>query len=171
MANDPVSPPAFQSRPVDQPARATSFDHHTAPADGFAPVIPEFAVSDMTESLSFWCSLLGFEVTYNRSKARFHFLLRGPLQVMLYERDRGWETAEMQRPFGRGINLQMTVGCIKPILQALQDAGRPLYEGPKEAWYRIGNHEVGQHEFLVQDPDGYLLRFAKTLGMRPVTQP
>jgi hypothetical protein len=45
--------------------------------------------------------------------------------------------------------------------------GWDLYEQPNDAWYRIGELEVGRREFLVQDPDGYLLRFAEDLGTRP----
>lgn len=37
----------------------------------------------------------------------------------------------------------------------------------EEAWYRKGDFEVGQRQFLVQDPDGYLLRLVEGLGERP----
>jgi hypothetical protein len=50
---------------------------------------------------------------------------------------------------------------------ALSVMGWDLYEQPNDAWYRIGELEVGRREFLVQDPDGYLLRFAEDLGRRP----
>ena len=72
----------------------------------------------------------------------------------------------MQRPYGRGLNLQMTVDRIEPILNALEDAGWSLYEQPNEVWYRVGEEELGQREFLVQDPDGYLMRFAERIGIR-----
>ena len=39
--------------------------------------------------------------------------------------------------------------------------------GPEERWYRINvSEETGVHQFLVQDPDGYLLRFSQSLGRR-----
>lgn len=60
----------------------------------------------------------------------------------------------MDRPFGRGINLQMSVGRLAPILAALEAAGRPLREGPEEAWCRTGECLRGQREILVEDPDG-----------------
>ena len=41
-----------------------------------------------------------------------------------------------------------------------------LFEAPREAWYRTGPVEGGQREFLVQDPDGYLVRLAEDLGHR-----
>ena len=34
----------------------------------------------------------------------------------------------------------------------------------EENWYRQGNRLLGNKEFLVQDPDGYLLRFSEDLG-------
>jgi catechol 2,3-dioxygenase-like lactoylglutathione lyase family enzyme len=133
-------------------------------------MVPELSVSDIRESLSFWCGLLGFTVAYDRPDARFAYLARGRLQVMLCERNGRWEPAEMQRPFGRGINLQMTVDRIEPILDSLGSAEWPLYEQPNESWYRVGDSESGQREFLVQDPDGYLLRFAESLGTRSPTR-
>ena len=39
---------------------------------------------------------------------------------------------------------------------------------PEEKWYRKDSIEVGNKQFLVQDPDGYLLRFTQDLGKRPI---
>ena len=156
--------------PLSDPhVRATSDSTGSAPRDGFADLVPELGVSNIQASLSFWRDLLGFEIAYDRPAARFAYLVRGRLQVMLCELNGRWETAEMQRPFGRGINFQMVVDRIDPILTALDEAKRPLYEQPQEAWYRVGDHEVGQREVLVQDPDGYLIRLVERLGTRTPT--
>lgn len=155
---------------ADPRARAASPGTGSVPKEGFAGLVPELSVSDLRQSLSFWCRLLGFEVAYDRPLARFAFLVRGRLQVMLCERNGRWEPDEMLRPFGRGVNFQMTVERLAPILAALEETGWPLYEQPSEAWYRTGDCEGGQREFLVQDPDGYLLRFAEDLGTRPPTK-
>lgn len=151
----------------DPAARAASLGTGSAPPNGWAALVPELSVSDIGKSLSFWCDLLGFSVAYDRPDARFAYLIRGRLQVMLCERNGHWEVAEMQQPFGRGINIQMNVDHIEPILSALVGANWPIYEQPYDAWYRVGEYECGQHEFLVQDPDGYLMRFAEPLGTRP----
>jgi catechol 2,3-dioxygenase-like lactoylglutathione lyase family enzyme len=158
------------SKPIltDFVSRATSSSTGSAPKDGWAALVPEFGVTDIRKSLSFWCGRLGFKVAYDRPDARFAYLVREHLQVMLCELNGNWETAEMQRPFGRGINLQMMVEGIDPIVSALDAAGWPLYERPNDAWYRAGDQERGQREFLVQDPDCYLIRFAERLGLRPV---
>ncbi|WP_175199400.1 hypothetical protein [Achromobacter insolitus] len=42
----------------------------------------------------------------------------------------------------------------------------PLFRNPAEQWYRGNDVEIGVREFLVQDPDGYLLRFSAKIGER-----
>lgn len=38
---------------------------------------------------------------------------------------------------------------------------------PETKWYRVGDNEVaGVEQFLVTDPDGYLVRFQASLGRR-----
>jgi catechol 2,3-dioxygenase-like lactoylglutathione lyase family enzyme len=154
--------------PIADPVeRALSSGSGRLPQGGFSRMAPELGVTDIAASLAFWCGQLGFTVAFDRPAARFAYLERDGAQVMLCELNGRWEPGAMQRPFGRGINLQITVSRIAPILEALQAAGWPLYEGPTDAWYRTGDVEGGQREFLVQDPDGYLVRLAETLGERP----
>lgn len=160
-------PAAMPKPPLSDPnSRATSDSTGGAPRDGFADLVPELSASSIQASLSFWRDLIGFDIAYDRPEARFAYLVRGRLQVMLCELNGHWETAEMQLPFGRGVNFQMVVDRIGPILSTLDEAKWPLYEPPNEAWYRVGDQEVGQREFLVQDPDGYLIRFVERLGTR-----
>lgn len=160
------------SEPINAPfadaaTRATSSSTGTVPADGFNALVPELYVSDLAASLGFWCELLGFEIAYDRPAARFAYLVRGPVQIMLCERNDNWEVGELSRPFGRGVNFQMMVSALAPILDALEATNWPLFREPEDAWYRTGDREGGQREFLVQDPDGYLLRFAQDIGSRP----
>ena len=153
--------------PISSPsARATSPGAGAPPKNGFATLVPELAVTDIEVSLAFWCGPLGFRVAYDRPLARFAYLERGSAQIMLCEMNGRWETGEAARPFGRGINLQIEVDRLDPLLHALETAGCPLFEAPAVAWYRAGDVEIGQREFLVQDPDGYLLRFIEGLGTR-----
>ncbi len=55
---------------------------------------------------------------------------------------------------------------IQPLLDRLQAAGIALFRQPTEVWYPVGEILAGQREFLLQDPDGYLLRFVQHLGER-----
>ena len=133
-------------------------------------LVPELLVSSLDESLSFWCSLCGFAVLYDRPEDRFAYLGYGGAQVMLEEAmapGRHWVTAPLQQPFGRGINLQIAVDDVAPILASLHAASWPLYLALEETWYRAGDDETGVRQFLVQDPDGYLLRFSQGIGLRP----
>ena len=70
----------------------------------------------------------------------------------------------------RGINLQIDVPAVAPILQRLAQIGWPLFRDVEDAWYRAGDVEAGQRQFIVQDPDGYLVRLVQRLGERPVEQ-
>jgi catechol 2,3-dioxygenase-like lactoylglutathione lyase family enzyme len=134
------------------------------PTGGFAPLVPELSVFDLARSKAFWCDVLGFEIAYQRSEHKFMYLERQGSQVMLEQHNGNWETGQLERPLGRGINFQMTVESVEPMLDALKRAEWPLYKECHDAWYRVGGQETGNRQFLVQDPDGYLLRFAQDLG-------
>lgn len=139
------------------------------PRDGFARLVPELMVSDINRSMDFWCRCLGFEIAYHRLESGFAYLQRHDgAQVMVCQRDGTWETAEMQNPYGRGVNLQILVDDIEPLIRSLEREGKPFYQRPCIVWRRYGDREGGRHEFLVQDPNGYLLLFAKALGERPL---
>jgi catechol 2,3-dioxygenase-like lactoylglutathione lyase family enzyme len=130
-------------------------------------IVPELSVTDIAASLAFWCGPCGFRIRYDRPEHGFAFLEReGGACVMLDQRgvDRDWETGRMERPFGRGINLEIGVAAVHPILDALAAAGWPLFMPPETKTYRVGDGAVSVLQFLVQDPDGYLLRFSEGLA-------
>ncbi|GJD57274.1 bleomycin resistance protein [Methylobacterium dankookense] len=140
----------------------------TGPEGGFAILIPELDVSDLDESLRFWCGILGFRISYALPENAFAFIERAGAQVMLNRRNGNWETAPLEPPFGRGLNLQFTVAALDPILAALEGARWPLFRQAHDVRYRVGARHVALRQCLVQDPDGYLLRFAEVL---PSPQP
>ena len=139
------------------------------PIDGFAALVPELDVSDLDASLRFWCGLLGFRVAYARSVEGFTYLERDGAQIMLQRKGGGWRTAELERPFGRGLNFQILVDRQAPILARIEAAGWPLFRPLETAWYRAGDVEVGLVQWLVQDPDGYLVRIAERIGTRTLS--
>jgi catechol 2,3-dioxygenase-like lactoylglutathione lyase family enzyme len=105
-------------------------------------------------------------VVFDRPEQGFACIQRGTARVMLDQLGTGrdWVTAPLEPPLGRGINLEITVEDIAPILAALAAAGWPLFLGPEEKTYRVGEGSVTVRQFLVQDPDGYLLRFSEGIG-------
>lgn len=149
---------------MDQTARNSAASEGGLPTQGFADLVPELDVRDLNASLAFWCDLLGFRVAYSRAEAKFAYLERGAMQVMLCEINGEWITGVLDPPFGRGMNLQMTVRDLDAIAEHLRNAGVPLFRPIEEKTYRVGPACHGTREFLVQDPDGYLLRFVEPLG-------
>jgi catechol 2,3-dioxygenase-like lactoylglutathione lyase family enzyme len=139
------------------------------PKSGWASFVPELLVQDIGPSLAFWRDILGFAIAYQRPAERFVYLERPEgSQVMLSQRSGTWETAALERPFGRGVMFQLTIASIKPVLEAASHAGWPLYAGPREVWRVCGYRESGQREIFLQDPDGYLIMVAEPIGERPL---
>ncbi|WP_428542258.1 bleomycin resistance protein [Rhodopila sp.] len=134
----------------------------------WARLVPELLVADLDRSLRFWRDLCGFQVAFDRPEDRFAYLDLDGAQVMLEQRGlgRNWVSAPLEVPLGRGINFQVGVHSIQPILATLQAAGWPLFMQPERKWYRTGSFETGVEQFLVQDPDGYLIRFSAPIGER-----
>lgn len=137
----------------------------------WAALVPELLVADLARSRAFYCDLCGFAVRFARPEDGFLYLELGGAQIMLEEMgEEAWVTGPMQAPFGRGINLQIEVEAVAPIDTRLAAAGVVPFRALHEAWYREGDVEHGQAQLLVQDPDGYLLRFVEVLGERPVAE-
>ncbi len=134
-----------------------------------ARLVPELCCSDLRASLCFYTGVLGFQVRYDRPEKRFAYLEREGVELMLEEQSpESWLTGEMSRPFGRGINFQIEVSDVVALHKAVRAADVAVYQEIEDAWYRAGETYVGNRQFLVQDPDGYLLRFFQSLGRREV---
>lgn len=138
------------------------------PDFAWAHLVPELLVSDIEPSLRFWRDLCGFRVAFDRPDEGFAYLDLHGAQVMLEERGHGrnWLTGSLTPPFGRGINFQIMLPTIEPVLAGLARVNWPLFMPAEEKWYRTGMVETGVRQFLVQDPDGYLIRFSAGLGER-----
>lgn len=131
-----------------------------------AKLVRELLVSDHAASRDFYARILGFTVRYARPEEKFSHLDLGGAELMIEQETDFWATAPRETPYGRGINLQIEVAPIAPILARIQEAGVALFRPVEEAWYRVGDTYGGNRRFLVQDPDGYLLRIFEDLGER-----
>lgn len=141
--------------------------------DYWAKLVPELVVTDIDRSLFFWCDLIGFAISYDRPKEKFAYLNLNGAQIMLEqynEADREWETGKLEPPFGRGINFQIEVSDINLVIERLYHSSWPLFIPAEERWYTADQVEFGKRQFLVQDPDGYLLRITENLGERLISQ-
>jgi catechol 2,3-dioxygenase-like lactoylglutathione lyase family enzyme len=137
-------------------------------AEGWAALVPELLVTDLDRALAFYRDACGFRLRFARPEDGFAYLALGAAQIMLEEIAEGaWVTGPLDPPLGRGVNLQIEVPDVAALAARLSAAGVTPFRPTETAWYREGDTLHGQAELMVQDPDGYLLRFVQVLGERP----
>ncbi|HPF82741.1 MAG TPA: VOC family protein [Bacilli bacterium] len=124
----------------------------------FNSLIPELSVSNINKSKLFYISI-GFEIVYERTNDKFCFIQLENNQIMLEEINDNWNTSKLEYPFGRGINISMTINDIDNFYSELKKYNIIFFEELKINEYRVNNKVFNDKEFLIQDPDGYLLRF------------
>lgn len=125
----------------------------------FNSLIPELTVLDINESKRFYLDILGFKLEYERVADKFAFLSLGDVQIMLEEVNGYWDTGKLEYPFGRGINFQIEVTNIEEIKERLIKNNISLFRDLTVSEYECNGEVIVQKEFLVQDVNGYLLRF------------
>lgn len=134
----------------------------------WAPIIPELVVSNFHVSLAFWTDGLGFEVMYRRAQPDFVMLRLGRAQVMLEVlNESSWLTGKLTAPFGRGINFEIVHPDPAELAARLLTHGIVPFRSLQESRYLVNGVETIQLAVLVQDPDGYLLRFAQNAPVAP----
>ena len=134
-------------------------------------LVPELICSDLDKSLAFYVDLLGFRILYDRAEDRFAYLDRNGAELMLEEYAPGARMlakAPFERPFGRGINFQIHVDDVAALHDTITRAGVPIFLLMEERWYRRDDSELGCRQFIVEDPDGYLIRLQQDLSTRPI---
>ena len=123
-------------------------------------VIPEFMVSNIEQSRSFYCDLLGFTIEYERPEENFLFLSLEDCQLMLEEGTKD-ELAKLSYPFGRGINISFGIKDVPRLYQKLIKSDYPIHRPLTKREFRVDEQYIYPHEFAVLDPDGYFLRFSE----------
>ena len=131
--------------------------------------IPELSVTNLENSLKFY-KTIGFKIEYDRPENKFAFVSLGEIQFMLQEISNNdkWQLAPLRYPFGNGINFQLEVDNVDKIYSNLKENNYNITFDIEENWYRQDEKLLGNKEFLVQDIDGYLLRFSEDLGENEV---
>lgn len=125
----------------------------------FNSLLPELTVSDIEKTKAFYIGILGFTLEYERPEDKFIFLSLEENQLMFEQANGAWQTGDLEYPYGRGVNFEMTVSDIDALYRRIRTAGIPLFRDIKENRYQSAETTIVQREFLIQDPDGYLLRF------------
>jgi catechol 2,3-dioxygenase-like lactoylglutathione lyase family enzyme len=144
-------------------------------------LVPELDVTGLDASVRFYAGVLGFRTLFERPAERFAYLEREGVELMLQEAagpGRRFRTAPLEPPFGRGVNLQLRVDDVDAVHARAVEAGFEVVVPLEERWYRVdvaerggrwqltGPVEAGNRQFVVADPDGYLWRPFRDLGVR-----
>lgn len=136
-------------------------------------MLPEFDVFNLEETLHFYVDLIGFHVEYDRPEDKFAFLQYEDVQIMVQEidnEDSKWDTGELKYPLGIGINFQIDVKDVNAIYNRLKEENYTIFVEMEDHWYRKDDMLLGCREFLVQDPNGFLLRFSEDLPSKKVEE-
>jgi catechol 2,3-dioxygenase-like lactoylglutathione lyase family enzyme len=132
-------------------------------------LVPELDVSDLDTSLAFYESVCGFALKFARPADRFAYIEREGAELMLQEADgpgRRFRTALLEHPFGRGVNLQVEIDDVGALHERCTRDGIDILIPLEDRWYDTDGGQEGSRQFVVSDPDGYLLRFVTSLGIR-----
>ena len=125
----------------------------------FNKLIPELSVTDIQKSKHFYVDILNFKIKYERKENKFIFLTYQGSQIMIEEINDNWNIGKLEFPFGRGINFQIETNEIENISQRLKENNITIYRDIFTSKYSVNDEVFIEKELLVQDPDGYLLRF------------
>ncbi|MEX1036441.1 MAG: VOC family protein [Sneathiella sp.] len=136
-------------------------------------LVPELWCSDFKKSLDFYVGKLGFEVVQQRGSDPHAYLSLQGAQIMLahWRLDGSWEPwhpAPMERPYGRGINFQFMIKGVQKLHARVVSAGVEPFLALHEAEIWKTDRMDTRIQFMVLDPDGYVIRFAETIRHRPV---
>ena len=126
----------------------------------FNKLIPELSVSNINRSRDFYLQL-GFEIKYERENDKFIFIELNGSQIMLQENNNNWNTGDLEFPYGRGVNFSIEVKDVSALYEYLMKRKYPLFSELMMNEYVVDGEKYIEKEFLIQDPDGYLLRFTQ----------
>ena len=125
----------------------------------FNKMIPELSVFDIEQTKRFYNDL-GFKIEYERPEEKFVFMSFQDSQFMFEQiHDNGWNISELIYPLGRGINFSIAVDDIEGLYKLVKTLNLEIYRELNRSIYKVNGTEETQTEFLIQDPNGYLLRF------------
>lgn len=125
----------------------------------FNKMIPELSVFDIEQTKRFYNDL-GFKIEYERPEEKFIFMSFQDSQFMFEQiHDNGWNIGELIYPLGRGINFSIAVDDIEGLYKLVKTLNLEIYRELNRSIYQVNGTEETQTEFLIQDPNGYLLRF------------
>ena len=121
----------------------------------WAPIVPEFLVSDLAKSVDVYTNEFGFTRTHSEH-GRLAVLALGAGQLVL--RQAGPDDPPIEHT---GLQLlHLRLADPRPLYERLRAAKFPIQTAMETSELRMGESTWTETSFVVADPDGYLLRFA-----------
>lgn len=125
-------------------------------------LVPELNVGNFERSLWFYCDLIGFCVLYDRPEQKFAMLDLNGARLMIEEIERPYTTlfatGNEAPEYSRIMNLEIQVSDIEAVHARVLAAGLPLLVEMKDRIFRVGIGPVKVRQFVVADPDGFVIR-------------
>ncbi len=138
-------------------------------------LVPELWCTNFEESFKFYTEILGFNVAQRRSNDPHAYLELQESQIMIawWEHDGSWEPwmpQPFEKPYGRGINFQFLVSNVRDIYKEVLAAElSPFLDLETKSIWRTDRIDE-RTQFMLLDPDGYLLRFAQVDSWQEIEQ-
>ncbi len=116
--------------------------------EALVTVAPEFFVRDLDASIAFYRDGLGFQVL--RREPDFAVVALGAANVLLAAETLA---GEMTGTRGIGVNVRIMVDDVDAMYRLASASGARIVHAIADRYY-------GLRDFILADPDGFLLRFA-----------
>ncbi len=118
--------------------------------EAYVSVAPEFFVRDVASSVQFY-ERLGFAPL--RQEPEFAVVALGEAHILLASERLAGEQLPANDRRGLGVNVRIMVEDADAAFERASDAGARLV-------HPIADRDYGLRDFIIADPDGFLLRFA-----------
>ena len=119
------------------------------------PTAPEFFVRDVAASVRFYVESLGFVVL--RQETDFAAVALGESHVLLAAEQHTSSELLAAGPRGVGLNVRIMVDDVDAVYERCTKGGVPIVRGIVSQYY-------GLRDFIMADPDGFMIRFASALA-------
>jgi uncharacterized glyoxalase superfamily protein PhnB len=135
----------------------------------FNKLTPNFEVSNIRETVNFYQSVLGFNLTMAVPESQdgveqkleegkeyvYALLVKDKVEIMLQRTESFKQDVKLAEnlKIGASVAFYMEIEGLTELYNAIKDKVKHSTE-PKTAWY-------GMREFYIKDPNGYILGFAE----------
>jgi catechol 2,3-dioxygenase-like lactoylglutathione lyase family enzyme len=124
-----------------------------AGTEELVPVAPEFFVRDVASSVAFY-QRLGFVVL--RQELDFAVMALGKAHVLIASEQLALEKDRVAEGRGAAVHIRIMVDDVDAMRKTVEEVGANVV-------HEIADRYYGLRDFIIEDPDGFSVRFAAPL--------